>query len=228
LTGLPLALVTAHPVWPIGWVWLALMGLAAVGATLWIWLRRGALRAWQRYAARLKGEFRARDQLSPACVTGTVRSRPFLLETATSHEDDAPYYHTRGALPLRNNAGFILGVRRKSLLEETQTRRDAPPFALDDPDFERRFFIVCNDGDHLADILTPEVRRELKRYHDVEIYVRLSELEWRRAGEQSDLRVLERLTGILADMAEAIEQLPSRQQSLSKRLADEALIAKGV
>jgi hypothetical protein len=218
----------AHAIWPAWVAWLIVIGLAASGATVWIWARRAALRAWQKYAKLLGGEFRARDQWSPACVTGTVHSRPFLLETATSHEDDAPYYHTRGALPIRNSAGFILGVRRKSLLEEAQTRREKPPFDLDDSDFERQFFVVCNQAEHLAAVLTAEARRELKRYHDVEIYARLSEIEWRRSGEQSDLRILERLTGALSEMAAAIESLPARPATLSQRLADENLIAKGV
>jgi hypothetical protein len=209
-------------------IWLILAGLAAVGAAGWAWVRQGALRTWRRYATLISGEFRARDQFSPACITGNVNARPFLLETATSHEDDAPYYHTRGAFPVRNNAGFILGVRRKSLLEEAQTRRDKPPFDLDDPEFERRFFIVCNDAASLPAILTPEARRELQRYHDVELYIRLSEIEWRRAGEQSDLRVLQSLTEMLAQVAVDIEQLPSRQRTLSQRLADEALLSKGV
>jgi hypothetical protein len=224
-------LAAAHPpIWPAWVAWLVVIGLAAAITGIWIWRRRAALRTWQRYARQhvTGGEFRARDAFAPACVTGTVRNRPVLLETATSNEDDAPYYHTRGALPIRNNAGFILGVRRKSLLEEVQTRRDQRPFDLDDPDFEGRFFVVCNQGESLAAVLTPEVRRELKRYHDVEVYVRLSQMEWRRAGEENDLPTLQRLMEMLADMAEEIERLPSQPATLSQRLADENLIAKGV
>jgi hypothetical protein len=217
-----------HAIWPAWVAWLIVVATAATVSLLWVWGRRAALRTWQRYAALIGAEFRARDAFAPACVSGTVRSRPFLLETATSHEDDAPYYHTRGAVPIRNNAGFILGVRRKSMLEEAQTRREKPPFDLNDPDFEGRFFVVCNQGENLASVLTMEARRELKRYHDVEIYVRLSQLEWRRAGEQNDLRTLQRLTEMLIDMAEEIERLPSQPATLSKRLADENLIAKGV
>jgi len=229
MRAMPIAAdVSPHPYWPAWVSWLILVILAAAGTGTWIWMRRSALRAWQRYANLIGGEFRARDQFSPACITGTVETRPFLLETATSHEDDAPYYHTRGAVPVRNNAGFILGVRRKSLLEEAQTRRDKPSSGLDDPDFERQFFIVCNDTGSLSTILTAHARDELKRYHDVELYMRLSEIEWRRAGEQSDLRVLRSLTTLLVEMAIAIESLPARQQTLSQRLAAEALLAKGV
>lgn len=219
---------SSRPALPTGVAFLLLLGLTAVSVVLWYWLRRAALRAWRTYARRIGGELRERNAFSPAVLAGTLKERPFLMETATSHEDDAPYYHTRAALPIRNSAGFILGLRRKSLLEEAQTRKEAAAFDLQDPDFERRFFLVSNDGSRLPDLLTKEVRRELARYSDVEIYVRLSEVEWRRAGEQSDLKAIERLNALLAEMAEAIDALPSRPKSLSQRLADEALIAKGV
>jgi hypothetical protein len=212
--------------------WLLLLALAvAVGAAVY-WLRRGARRAWKTFAAQIGGEFAAKNRLSPSHVTGTIRGRSFLLETALSYEDEAPYYHTRARMPVRNAAGFILGLRRKSLLEEAQTRSERLPFALQDalldPEFERRFFLVCNDAGQLSAVLTPEARRELSRYPDVEVYARLSEIEWRRAGEQSDLRSLRRLTEMLAEMADAVDALPPRARTLSERLADEALIEKGV
>jgi hypothetical protein len=206
---------------------LALLVIAGIAAAF-AWARRGALRAWRRYAATTHSEFRARDRFSPGCLTGVLRGRPFLMETATSHEDDAPYYHTRGAVPVRNNAGFILGLRRKSLLEEMQTRSERAPFDLTDPDFEKRFFVVCNDGASLPEILTQEVRRELARYPDIEVYVRLEQIEWRRAGEESDVRAIARLNEMLVELADTIDGLPRRPRTLSQRLADEALIAKGV
>jgi hypothetical protein len=217
---------------------------------LWLWRRWSVGAAWRRYAKSLHGEIRMRNRFSPACIAATFRGRPFLLETAVSHEDETPYYHTRGALPIGNPASFILGVRRKSLLEEMQTRKERPPneegkgaqlqktarfsgdlstdLELNDPDFERRFFVVCNQPDILPLVLTKEVRRELSRYHDVEIYVRLQEIEWRRAGEVSDLKAIERLNQLIADMAEAIDNLPPSDAPLSLRLADEQMIAKGI
>ncbi|CCW36169.1 hypothetical protein CWRG_01714 [Chthonomonas calidirosea] len=195
---------------------------------LWLWRRWSVGAAWRRYAKNLQGEIRMRNRFSPACIAATFRDRPFLLETATSHEDETPYYHTRGALPIGNPASFILGVRRKSLLEEMQTRKELSSFDLNDPDFERRFFVVCNQPDVLPLVLTKEARRELSRYHDVEIYVRLQEIEWRRAGEVSDLKAMERLNHLIADMAEAIDALPPSDAPLSLRLADEQMIAKGI
>ena len=202
--------------------------IVGIVAGTWYASRRAVVRIWETLARELDGEFKARSRISPERVIGTLRQRPYVLETGLSHEDDAPYYHTRGAFPLRNPASLILGVRRKSLLEEAQTRRDRPAFDLEDADFTRQFFVVCNDAQVLADVLPPSVRRELSRYSDVEIYVRRSELEWRRAGEQGDMRVIKRLNNLLADMAETIDALPKRARTLSELLADEELIAKGV
>jgi hypothetical protein len=208
------------------WLIVLVVGGAAVGA--WYQSRRSVLRAWQRLAEEMGGEFKAKNSVSPERIVGTLHDRPFVLETALSHDDDAPYYHTRGAFPLKNPASFILGVRRKSLLEEAQTRRDRSPYDLEDPDFERQFFVVCNDAQSIADVLAREVRRELGRYHDIEIYARLNEIEWRRAGEVGDLTVIRRLNTLVSDMATAIDNLPKRARTLSERLADEELIAKGV
>ncbi len=212
------------------WFCIALIVGVMVGLAAGLWLRgrRGVVRAWQKLARDLDGEFKARNSLSPERVIGTLRERPYVLETAISHDDDAPYYHTRGAFPIRNPASFILGVRRKSLLEEAQTRRDRPAFDLEDADFTRQFFVVCNDAQNLPLVLTREARRELSRYSDIEIYVRRGELEWRRAGAQGDMRAIKRLNDLLADMAEAIDALPKRPRTLSELLADEELITKGI
>lgn len=218
----------AHPVWPAGVAWLVVLALLAAAAGLGYRLRTAARHAWSAFATQIGGALALKNRFSPQRITGRVRGRAFVLETALSYEDEAPYYHTRGAVPLQNSAGFILGLRRKSLLEEVQTRREQPGFELGDPDFQRRFFVVCNDSENLSQILTPEARRALSRYHDIEIYARLGEIEWRRAGEQSDLRALQRLTDLLVSMAEAIDALPARPRTLSERLADEALLQKGV
>jgi len=212
-------------------VWVFAAGaivVAAVIAVAAVWFRRGAYRAWKAFAASIGAEFRAADGLSPHLVSGEIRQRPFLMETATSHEDDAGYFHTRGRVPIKNTGSFILGLRRKSLLETAQTRADTVLYDLDDTEFQRQFFLYCNDADNLTMVLTSDVRRELLRYHDVEIYVRMGEMEWRRAGEQSDLKAIRRLTELLLDMAEAIDRFPSRGRSLTQLLADEKMIEKGV
>lgn len=210
------------------WLWLLgfVVILAAIGA--WLGYRMQTNRAWRAFAAKIDGDFRPRNALSPDVLTGTIRGRGYMLETATSHEDDAPYYHTKASIPIKNSAGFVMGMRRKSMLEEAQTRRDAAALDLGDADFERQFFIVSNDPEAVQEILTPEARRELQRYHDVEIYARLGTLEWRRAGEVNALPCIERLSELLLDMGEAIDRLPARARTLTERLADEALIEKGV
>ncbi|MCW3055846.1 MAG: hypothetical protein JWN14_5016, partial [Chthonomonadales bacterium] len=164
----------------------------------------------------------------PDVLTATVRGRGYMLETGTSSEDDAPYYHTKASIPVKNVAGFVMGLRRKSMLEEAQTRTETSTIDLGDAEFVRRFFIVSNDPEAVCQVLTPEARKELNRYHDIEIYARLGTLEWRRSGEVNALPCIERLTNLILDMGETIDKLPSRARTLSERLADEALIQKGV
>ncbi len=207
---------------------IGVIALASVVTAIAIWIRRGAYRSWRAFAASIGGDFRAADTFSPRVVSGELRKRPFLMETATSHEDDAGYFHTRGRVPVKNTGSFILALRRKSLLESAQTRGESAAFDLDDPEFQRQFFVFCNDAENLPTVLTAEARRELLRYHDVEVYVRMGEMEWRRAGAQSDLKAIRRLTEVLLDMAEAIDSLPSRGRSLTQVLADEKMIEKGV
>ena len=208
------------------WFVALLIALAAVGA--WFAYRSKTNRAWRAFAARIDGEFRTRSLLSPDVLTATVRGRGYMLETATSSEDDAPYYHTKASIPIKNTAGFVMGLRRKSMLEEAQSRRETSEIDLGDAEFTRRFFVVTNDPEAVGVVLTPEVRRELNRYHDVEIYVRLGTMEWRRSGEVNALSCIERLTDLILDMGERIDTMPARPRTLSERLADEALIQKGV
>jgi len=214
--------IHAWTLWLIG----AVMVLAAVGA--WFVYRLQTNRAWKTFAAKIEGEFRPKNLMSPDVLTATVRGRGYMLETATSSEDDAPYYHTKASIPVKNAAGFVMGLRRKSMLEEAQTRTETATIDLGDAEFVRRFFIVSNDPEAVSRVLTPEVRKELNRYHDIEIYARLGTLEWRRSGEVNALPCIERLTDLILDMGEAIDKLPSRARTLSERLADEALIQKGV
>ncbi len=208
--------------WLIGFVFVLMVTLA------WVFYRLGTNRAWKRYAEQIGGEFRPRNVFSPDVLTGTIRSRGYMLETGTSNEDDAPYYHTKASIPIKNGAGFVMGLRRKSMLEEAQTRKEKADYGLEDAEFTRQFFVVSNNSDAVGAILTPEVRRELVKYHDIEIYIRLGTMEWRRSGEVNDLKVIERLTNLLLDIGEKVDSLPSRPRTLSERLADEALIQRGV
>ena len=221
----------AAPVQPVVHSWtLWLIGLLVVLVTVGAWFayRLKTNRAWRSFAAQIKGEFRPRNLLSPDVMTATVRGRGFMLETATSSEDDAPYYHTKASIPIKNAAGFVMGLRRKSMLEEAQSRNEAQAIDLGDAEFARRFFVVSNDPEAVGVVLTAEARRELNRYHDVEIYVRLGTMEWRRSGEVNALPCIERLTNLILDMGDTIDTLPARPRTLSERLADEALIQRGV
>ena len=214
--------IHAWMLWLIG----AMIVLAVAGA--WFVYRLQTNRVWRIFAAKVQGEFRPRNLVSPDVLTATLRGRGYMLETATSSEDDAPYYHTKASIPVKNAAGFVMGLRRKSMLEEAQSRTEISAIDLGDAEFARRFFIVSNDPEAVSTVLTPEVRRELNRYHDIEIYARLGTLEWRRAGEVHALPCIERLTDLILDMGEIIDKLPSRARTLSERLADETLIQKGV
>ena len=207
---------------------LILASLAFAIAVALVQYRRRAYRTWKKYAAEIGGEFSPLNEVSPRLVTGKIAERPYLLETGTSHEDDAGYYHTRSAVPLKNLGSFVMGIRRKSLLEEVQTRGETIPYDLGQPDFERRFHLFCNDPDHLKSALSDDIRREILRYHDLEIYVRLGEIEWRRAGEQSDLDAIRRLNRLMLKMADTIDSFPVRGRSLTQCLADEKMIERGV
>lgn len=209
-------------------LWLIGLVIVLAAAAAWFAYRLKTNRVWRTFAARIQGEFRPRNRMSPDVLTATVRGRGYMLETATSSEDDAPYYHTKASIPIKNPAGFVMGLRRKSMLEEAQTRNEANALDLGDAEFMRRFFVVSNDPEAVGVVLTPEARRELNRYHDVEVYVRLGTMEWRRSGEVNALDCIERLTDLILDMGESIDKLPARPRTLSERLADEALIHKGV
>jgi hypothetical protein len=150
------------------------------------------------------------------------------MEASTNNDDDAPYYHTRSSMPVTNPGMLIMGLRRKSLLEEAQTRSDKPAFEFGDSDFDRRFHLVANDLDVLPTVLDNELRRQLLKYNDIEVYIRADVVEWRRAGEVSDINAIRSLNSALARIAAAIDALPRRSLSLSQRLSFEELIRKGI
>lgn len=196
-------------------------------AALAVWLRRSALRAWAVYAREAGGELKPRSWLAPGRLSGAVSGRPLLMETAISREDAAPYYHTAARMPVANRAAFILALRRKSVLEEAQTRKERPPDWAQE-ELGRRFFIHCSQPENLTMVVTREAVRELMRYHEVELAIGLDQAEWRRAGEVADLPAIRRLNGTLASMAAAVEALPPREVSLPERLELERVLAQGI
>ena len=220
--------IQPHPVWGPYVLWLFVVGIVACIGAVWFRTRTASLRTWSQFAREVGAEFAAKNHVSPAYVSGQFKERDFMLVTSTGFDDDAPFYHTRARMPVINRSGIVLGLRRKSFLEEGQTRRTEPEFFPEDPEFERLFFIVANDAEGLPAVLSPEVRRELKRYPDIEIYIHLAEIEWRRPGEENDLARLRRLVNLLHGMAASLDGLPSSKRGLSQRLADQELIAKGV
>ncbi len=209
-------------IWSVGIV----AALACAGG--FYYLRTAAHRAWQRYATEINGEFSERNAYSPAYVSGSLLDRALFMEASTNNDDDAPYYHTRVSMPVTNPGMLIMGLRRKSLLEEAQTRNDKPAFVFGDSEFDRRFHLVANNDDALPVVLDSELRRQLMQYNDIEIYIRPNVVEWRRAGEVSDLQAIRKLNRALARAAAAIDALPRRSLSLSQRMSYEDIIRKGI
>lgn len=215
-------------VWPAWIGWATILGVCAAAACGGVWVRRAALRAWQGYARSVRAEFTARNALAPARISGEAGGRPFLVETALTGEDGAPYYHTRGRMPAANPAGVVVALRRKSLLEEAQTRYQPAAVPMDDPAFDRLFFVTTNDVAAALELVNPQLRAELQRYGDIELLIRWEEVEWRRAGEVSDARALRRLMSMLGALAVAVDGLQPRRRTLTERMHAEELLARGV
>jgi hypothetical protein len=218
---------SAHPSSP-GLIWAMAIGAVLAGIAAIYYIRASARRAWQKYAAEIKGEYGPRNQISPRYVSGSLGDRALFMETATNNDDDAPYYHTRVSMPISNPGQLILGLRRKSMLEEAQTRNEKPKFESGDTDFDRRFHLVTNDNEPLGQILDQDMRKLLLQYNDIEVYVGVKVAEWRRAGEVSDIRAIRHLNSALARIASTVDGLSKRSLPLSQRLADEELIRKGI
>jgi hypothetical protein len=199
--------------------------IAAAGWGLWRWRVSGTYRAWRGVAEKIGGTL---ENARPFSIRGRHRGYAAFLQEAVSYEDAVAYRHTRGALNVMNPACAVMGLRRKSVLEEFTTRRDARPVETGDADFDRAFFLLLTVPEHVGALLTPEVRRVLRRYSDVEVYLRSMQIEWRRAGTLSSERDIMALFDVLADMTDALKALPARSLTLSQRLADEALIEGGI
>jgi len=102
------------------------------------------------------------------------------------------------------------------------------PVETGDADFDRSFFMVLTTPEHVQALLPHDARRTLLRYSDVEIYLKSTQVEWRRAGTLRSARDMRVLFELSADIADALGALPYREIALSQKLADEALIEKGV
>src|SRR5947208_6204007 len=147
--------------------------------TIWgiVTIRRWQLeRTWERMAGWLGGRMERRAVSSnerggtalKMRAKGRFREYAAFLAEGISYEDAVPYYHTRGALNIRNPAMAVLGLRHKSILEEVVTRKDARPVETGDPDFDRAFFVLLTAPEHVQHILPPNIRKELIRHGDVE------------------------------------------------------------
>lgn len=211
-----------------GLLWGAGLAVILVGTAALYYFRTAARRSWQAYAAEIQGEFASRNRFLPAFVSGSLSDRALFMESSTNNDDDAPYYQTRASMPISNPGMLIMGLRRKSLLEEAQSRNEKLLYEFGDSDFDRRFHLVSNDPEPLNQLLDAEIRKQLMRYSDIEIYVGINVVEWRRSGEVSDLQAIRQLNAALARIASTIDGLPKRSLSLSQRLADEELIRKGI
>ncbi len=207
-----------------------LPGIFVVAAAIGIayYMRTAALRAWKKYSNEINGEFKAKSRLSPRYISGTINDRPIFMETDMNNDDEAPYYHTRSSMPVGNPAMIVLGLRRKSMLEEAQSRNDSPFYEFGDPDFDKRFHLIANVSDSLPELVDTQIRQLLVKYSDIEIYLKSNVIEWRRSGEVSDLESIRKLNAALSKLAHTVDHLPKRTISLSQKLADEELIRKGI
>lgn len=215
------------PILP-AWTGVPILVALVVGA-IWSVRRLFAWRrtqAWHEAARELGGALEVAG--GKMRVKGRFRERPAFLSEAVSHEDAIPYPHTRGSLNIRNPARVVMGLRHKSLLEEVTTRNDTRPVETGDRDFDRAFFLLITVPAHVEALLTDEARRSLKRFADVEIYLRGTQIEWRRADTVTSTREIVELFQVISDMADTLESLPVRPISLSEAVAEEALIEKGV
>lgn len=191
-------------------------------------LRMSTASTWKKVAKKFNGEIKLKNFTTPELIHGHIEDRPFVIETATSNEDDAPYHHTRGALPISNPATLIAGLRHKSWREEFQTRKSEDLQFVDHPEFSRMFLSITNDQETLSRLLSLQMQTSLLKYNDVEIYIHADEIEWKRYGLVNDYRCLTTLTDLIYQLAVEIDALPFAPIMSSTRDQREALISKGV
>ncbi len=193
-----------------------------------LWRDKSARIIWDRMAKELSGKCEVDAKTKKLKVKGQFEGFNAFLVQDVGHEDAIPYPHTRGSLNLRNPAMVIMGMRHKSMLEEVQTRKEASEIDTGDTEFDKLFFVVSNVPEILPPLLGDTVRKSLRKYHDVEVYLRASRIEWRRAGLMRSTNEMMELYKVIFEIGRLVEALPPRTVTLTQKMADEALIEKGV
>lgn len=216
-----------HPLVPpvIGIPLIALAAGACVAAALRV-KRRATRRAWIEVAAALGGDLEAAPR--GMAVRGCFRGYTAFLGEGVSFEDAAPYYHTRGALSIQNPARVVLGLRRKSLLEEYLTRHERSAAITGDDRFDRVFFVAVSVPEYAQVLLPQQVRDTLARWNDVEVYVKGNQIAWRRASTVRSARAMVALFEAIATMADLLAGLPPRELTLEQQQEEEKLIERGI
>lgn len=216
-----------------------LVVLVAVVGGAWAVVRlrqNQMLRTWQNVATWLNGKLDTAEFVGESRsgmtermrVKGRLRDHAAFFGEGVSYEDAVPYPHTRGAINVRNPASVVLGLRHKSMLEEALTRKEARVVETGDGDFDRVFFLHLNLPEYIEALLTSGARQTLMRYADVELYLKGTQIEWRRAGTLRSETDIKRLFELIADMADVLDTLPYRELTLSEKMAEEAVITEGI
>lgn len=209
------------PTW-LGGVLLVVLA-ALLGVAAWRGWRRALRRNWLSVAHGLEGVLD--DVEGKLRVRGHYRGMPAFVSEAVSYESGAPYAHTRGALNAPNPAHLILGLRRKSVLEEMTTQRDAETAATGDADFDRAFFLVASLPGAVGVVLEPHTRRALLSQTGAEWFVRPASVEWRRPGTLRSARDIMAMLAVAADVASAVGTLPDRALRAADARAEEEILS---
>ncbi|MCL5283969.1 MAG: hypothetical protein M1330_04570 [Armatimonadetes bacterium] len=202
-----------------------LVFVLVVAAT--IGYRAYAVAQWDRASRKLDARHR-HPRLSVGEITGKVEGRRFRVSTATVYEEGPAYFHTRAVVWCENPAHLVLGLRRKSALEMVTTRRDQSPLQTEDEEFNRRFLVICNHVADLDKLLDPHIRKSLASLESVEIRIKGAEVQSRLPGRLTRSDDIVRLCGLASAIAQRLETLAARTESLSERLADQRLLDEGV
>ena len=218
-----------HPLVPpaIG-VLMVMLALAACGFAILRLKQRAIRRAWAEAAEALGGKLQVPPGKRTMVVHGAYRGYNAFLGEGVSFEDAAPYYHTRGALSIRNPAHVVLGLRHKSLLEEFLTRNELNAVPTGDPSFDRAFYLVVSTPEHVRLLIPESIRRVLARWNDVEVYVNGPQIAWRRASTVRSVKEMMALFEVIAGMADVLGNLPPRDLTPEQKHEEEKLIEHGV
>src|SRR6185437_11839727 len=96
---------------------LFLLCLAALIAAIYHTWRTRVVAAWRSAAAKLDAHYADGTSTRPGAVTGTASGREFDLRTGVSYEDGPAYHHTAANIQCQNPAALVVGLRRRSVLE---------------------------------------------------------------------------------------------------------------